>query len=322
MAVTDRDGFVGERRARWDRLEHLLARDWPTASEWSELAGLYRSVCADLARARSLGLGEDVTRYTDELAGRAHNALYGIRMRVGVRFVELLASDFPRELRAQWLTFALANLLFYGPFVVGILGALIDTSFATRIVPGETLAQMEEWYSTPDRARGGGEDAMMAGFYISNNVGIAFRCFATGILGGLGSMFFLVYNGLVLGTMIGYLTAVGNGGNLLAYVCGHTPWELTAIVVSGTAGLRLGWSLVETQGRTRATSLRAAGPGLFKLIAGAAAMLFVAAAIEAFWSAGPVPVLGKYAFALVQCAIVASWLALGGRAATPLPADR
>ena len=311
----DRETFVSDRRARWDRLETLLSRDWPSASEWSELAALYRAVCADLARARSLGLSDDVTRYTDELAGRAHNALYGIRLRVGVRIVELIASEFPRELRAEWMMFALANVLFYGPFIVGILGALVDTSFATRIVPAEQLAQMEEWYSTPDLVRGSGEDAMMAGFYISNNVGIAFRCFATGILGGLGSMFFLVYNGLVLGTMIGYLTAVGKGGNLLSYVCGHTAWELTAIVVSGTAGLKLGWSLVETQGRTRTTSLRAAGPGLFRLVAGAAVMLFVAATIEAFWSAGPVPVLGKYAFAVVQCGIVAAWLAFGGRGA-------
>lgn len=317
MTGTDRDTFVADRRARWDRLEHLLARDWPTASEWSELAGLYRSVCADLARARSLGLSDDVTRYTNELAGRAHNALYGIRLRVGVRFVELLAREFPRELRAQWMMFALANTLFYGPFVVGIVGSLIDPSFATRIVPAEQLAQMEEWYANSDLARGGGEDAMMAGFYISNNVGIAFRCFATGILGGLGSMFFLVYNGLVLGTMMGYLTAVGKGGNLLSYVCGHSAWELTAIVVSGTAGLKLGWSLVETGGRTRATSLRTAGPGLFKLVSGAAAMLFVAAAIEGFWSAGPVPVIGKYLFALVQIGIVAAWLALGGRDSRP-----
>jgi uncharacterized membrane protein SpoIIM required for sporulation len=49
------------------------------------------------------------------------------------------------------------------------------------------------------------------------------------------------------------------------------------------------------------------------LALGAAAMLMVAAGIEGFWSASPVPRVVKHAFAVVQIAIVGGWLALGGR---------
>src|SRR5688500_14419866 len=99
MISRDRDLFVAARRERWDRLEHLLLVGASGAPEWSELAALYRSLCADLARARSLALPDDVQGYLDELAGRAHNGLYGARSASGVQLVRLVASEFPRELR-------------------------------------------------------------------------------------------------------------------------------------------------------------------------------------------------------------------------------
>jgi len=111
----------------------------------------------------------------------------------------------------------------------------------------------------------------------------------------------------------GYLFAVGYGGNLLDFIAGHGPWELTGIVVSGTAGLRMGWAMVVTGGRTRVGSLREAAPALYRLVVGAVALLLVAAVIEGFWSATPMPSVAKYSFGLVQVAIVAAWLGLGGR---------
>jgi uncharacterized membrane protein SpoIIM required for sporulation len=315
-STRDREAFVADRRARWDRLDGLVARQPTPAAEWAELATLYRSLCADLSRGRSLLLTGDVLTALEQLAARAHNALYGARQAERAGFLRLVASDFPRELRACGRFFALAAVLFYGPFALGFVAATIDPAYASGILPESQLVDMEKMYSG-EIARESWQDASMAGFYVMNNVGIAFRCFATGALAGLGSLWFLAYNGLVIGTVFGYLIAVGDGGNLLAFTAGHSAWELTGIVVSGTAGLRMGWALVDTGGLSRLGSLRAAGPSVYRLIAGASAMLFVAAAIEGFWSAGPVPVVGKGIFGLIQVAVVASWLTLGGRRADP-----
>ena len=59
------------------------------------------------------------------------------------------------------------------------------------------------------RTRGADDDWQMFGHYIRNNIGIAFQCFATGLLAGLGSLFFLVINGVMIGAVAGYLTARG-----------------------------------------------------------------------------------------------------------------
>lgn len=310
--LADRDAFVAERRQGWEALERLLARGIRDGAAVQELSRLYRAAAADLATAQSQDLPEDVIRYLDALAGRAHNQLYGTRQLRTLRPVRLLMQEFPRELRANAGLFLLANLLFYGPFLVGMISALIDPAIAEHVVPASQLELMEQMYSEPT-ARGAGEDAQMAGFYVSNNIGIAFRTFATGVFGGLGSLFFLIYNGAFLGTIFGYLFAVGRGFNLAVFTAGHSAWELTGIVVSGTAGLRMGWALVVTEGRTRAASLRASGPAVLRLVLGAAAMILIAAAIEGFWSASPVPWFLKLAFGAFQVPVVLAWLGLAGR---------
>ncbi|MBT3218387.1 MAG: stage II sporulation protein M [Proteobacteria bacterium] len=311
----DRDTFVASRRPRWLKLERRLVTT-RTAEQWSELSSLYRAICADLARARTRNLPPDIQSYLDELAGRAHNRLYGVRRGGGLGLLEVVGREFPREVRRCWRFFLAANLLFYGPFIVGFVGSMANPGFASSVLPEAMLSQLEQSYSSADMARGSSFDAAMAGFYVWNNVGIAFRCFATGALAGLGSVFFLVYNGLTIGTVAGYLGSVGYGMNLLSFTSGHTAWELTGVVVAGTAGLRLGWAMVVTEGRTRVGSLRHSAPALYNLIVGSATLLLVAAAIEGFWSAGPVPLSGKLVFGAIQVLIVAAWLILGGRRAT------
>ncbi len=309
----DRDNFVAAGRQRWMRLERLLDQRVSQAEEWFELATLYRSVCADLATARGTGKAADVVAFLDELAARAHAKLYAGtgRWDAGRIFHDAL-HGFPRELRAQGVFFATSLLLFFGPALLGYFGALFDPTYAARILPDEQLRSMEEMYAG-DLARGSGADAHMAGFYVFNNVGIAFRCFATGILFGGGPLFYLIYNGLVIGTVAGHLTSVGVGGNLLTFVSGHSSWELLGVCVAGAGGLRMGWAMVATGGRTRLGSLVAAGPALYRIVLGTTVMLVVAAAIEGFWSAGPVPPAGKLAFGVLQLCIVTAWLTLGGR---------
>src|SRR5262249_39672962 len=150
-------------------------------------------------------------------------------------------------------------------------------------------------------------------FYVYNNVGIAFQCFATGVLFGLGSVFYLIYNGLVMGTVVGWVAHQGHGTNILTFVCGHSTFELTAIVIAGAAGLQMGYALVATGGLTRWGSLRAQAREIAVLVLGAAGMLLCAAAIEGFWSPSSVPKQVKWAAAGGLALLVTLYFLLAGR---------
>jgi uncharacterized membrane protein SpoIIM required for sporulation len=317
--MLSQDEFVGARRGDWNELGGLLEKrllhKLPPASI-SRAAALYRAVCGDLMRAQVNGYGPDVIALLDGLAARAHNALYEApshRLRA-VR--ELLAAEFPRSLRRHARFFALGVALFVLPGVWGFAGALRSRAFALQILPQGTVADMEKAFGEGfEKGRGGDTDAAMAGFYVFNNVGIAFRCFATGVLFGLGSAFFLVYNGLVIGAVAGLVTAAGHGRNLLAFTCTHGAFELTAIVISATAGMVMGYALIDTRGRTRFGSLRAKSRDIVNLVMGAAALLLVAAAIEGFWSPSSVREPAKWGAAIAAYLFVALYLARAGRKA-------
>jgi uncharacterized membrane protein SpoIIM required for sporulation len=312
------DEFVARRKPDWDRLELLLTE----AAAWHRLpprsisraAALYRAVCADRMRAQAAGYGVELLALLDGLAARGHNALYSAPPYRLQAVWDLVRADFPRALRRHARFFLLALGLFLLPGLVGFGLSYRSRSFALGLLSPEMAEHMEEAYADGfGKGRSESADTMMAGFYVHNNVGIAFRCFATGVLFGLGSMFFLVYNGLQMGAVAGLLTASGRGFNLLTFVASHGAFELTAIVIAGTAGLVMGYALVDTRGRRRFDSLRARARDIVQLVLGAALMLIVAAFIEGFWSPSAIPAPIKLSVAGGLYLLVAAYLALAGR---------
>jgi len=158
------------------------------------------------------------------------------------------------------------------------------------VLPADQVAQMEQMYD-PDASRlgrfaerGAGDDWLMFGYYVMNNIGIAFQTFASGLLFGLGTLFFLLFNGLTIGAVAGHLTGIGYHQPFWSFVIGHGAFELTAITFAGAAGLQLGAALLAPGCRTRAQALRLAAKHGIQLVCGATAFLLIAAFVEAYWS--------------------------------------
>lgn len=317
--------FVSRRQADWDRLDALarFVRDKGLRKvgpeELAQLSPLYRDVCADLSRADAARYSAPLIDYLQGLTAAAHTVVYDQGRGRGAAAgrssaLRLALEAFPRAVRRHKGAMLLATLLFFVPFVGGLLATLADPSFAVRIVPETQLRPLVEAYKQGFAAgRGAGMDAAMAGFYVNNNVGIALRCFATGLTAGIGSAFYLVENGLATGAIMGYVAAKGAGGNILTFVVGHGSLELGAIVLAGGAGLALGWSLVAPGDRTRIASLQAAARSVVVIVFGAAVMLFMAAAVEGFWSASSLPNVVKRSVGAAMFLIVMAYLTFAGR---------
>lgn len=312
------DAFVARRQRAWDELDGLVPTDKALhklpPDRIARAGALYRSVCADLMRARSSGYTRDLVDHLDALAARAHNAIYRSEPYRLRSLWELVARDFPVTLRESWRFLAAAIALFTIPFAVTLWATLAEPSIAAELLPRAQLEMMAEAYAEGfDKGRTEGQDTMMAGFYVYNNVGVAFRCFATGIFFGLGSVYFLVFNGVYSGAVIGWVIDAGGGRNILTFVLGHGSFELTAIMIAGAAGMRMGYALVKTDGRTRLGSLRHQGKPVARLVLGAALMLGIAALIEGFWSPSSMPYMVKWSVAAALWLLVILYLALAGR---------
>lgn len=312
-------------QSEWQELETLLQRFFGArrkhqlvARQGERLATLYRRACEQLALARARSYPTYMLDRLERLTGDAHQAIYE-RRDFGIATVTRLVSvEFPATVHghAPYVLFA-AALLVLPMLIVGLL-VYFRPDLILAVVSTHTAESFEQMYSPTaesiGRLRDANTDWMMFGYYIMHNISISFQCFAGGLLAGVGSIYFLIYNGAIIGAVAGYLTERGLGGTFYPFVATHSAFELTAIVLAGAAGLRLGHSLLVPGRSTRLHSLVVATRRCTVLLYGSTAMLVIAASIEAFWSSAPwLPPVVKYSVAAACWLAVLGYLTLQGR---------
>lgn len=333
--------FLKERRPAWQRFEQLVdrrktgGRGRLTPDQLFEFSQLLRELSNDLATIRSRDWGQGLVNHLNHLVARGHNTFYRSTPASWARVFEFLAVGFPRLFRRNAGYFLVAAALFFVPLAAAWIAVQTDPTVALRIVPSEQLEMFDAMYGdesfadaddaaadadtstepTPDEfdpAGFGEERAAMAGFYVQHNVGIALQCFARGVLLGVGTISTLLFNGIFIGAIAGYVLSLGYTERFLSFVVSHGSFELTAIAVAGGAGLMLGDAFVHAGQRTRLESLRVRGIEAVQIAGGAAVMLVIAAFIEAFWSPAPIPAVVKYVVGGVLWLVVACYLGLSG----------
>jgi uncharacterized membrane protein SpoIIM required for sporulation len=283
----------------------------------AEIPRAYRRLCQHLALARDRAYSPELVDRLNHLALRGHHLLYGARSHRRSRIARFFLEDFPRRVRAEWPVVTIAAALFFGPLLA--VGALLQAypDFVYYLLSPRTVGRIQEMYDPANPRlgmRAADTDVMMFAYYIWNNVRIGFQCFATGLLFGLGTVFYLVSNGMQIGAIAGHLTQSGFGTPFWSFVSGHSAMELTAIAISGASGLKLGAALIAPGNMTRRAALVGAAHGAIRLVYGAATMFLIAAFIEAFWSPLTLfPPATKYAVGAIMWAFVLTYFLFVGR---------
>jgi uncharacterized membrane protein SpoIIM required for sporulation len=284
------------------------------------VAVLYRRACEHLALARARAYPPYILDRLERLTSEAHQVIYHRRVFGAQRLREMIAHEFPRAVRRDAAYVWAAAAAFLLPtLIVGLL-VYWRAELILAVVSPDTASAFEDMYSPAaesiGRARNADTDWIMFGYYIRNNIGVSFQCFAGGIFAGLGSLFFLAYNGAFAGALAGYLTERGLSSTFYSFVVTHSAFELTAIVLSGAAGLRIGHAWLAPGRLTRVESLVAAARETAIILYGVIGLLVIAAAVEAFWSSASwLNPMIKYAVAAVCWTAVLGYLVFQGRRA-------
>ncbi len=316
--------FIDRRQAEWSAWDRWLAssRRSKAGADQSiplgDLPGSYRRLCRDLALARDRQYSASLVETLHGRVLAAHQRIYGASPDRRGTFAAFAAGGFPTLVRQEWRVVLAAFLLFFVPIAIMMVALHYFPDGVYFVLPPEQVQEFQHMYA-PDaqhlgRPRSASTEWMMWGHYIANNVRIDFQCFAGGIVFGLGAVFFLLYNGLVIGGVAGHLTQIGYIETFWGFVAGHSAFELTGVVLSGAAGLKLGMALIAPGARSRLAALKANASVAGILVSGAAILTFLAAFIEAFWSPNrDVPVEVKYVFGIALWVVTWAYLLLAGR---------
>ncbi|OYT86357.1 MAG: hypothetical protein CFE46_16060 [Burkholderiales bacterium PBB6] len=291
------------------------------AHDPARLAALYRRSCEHLALARSRHYPVSRVAALETLTARAHQAIYRHQGNPLRGVGQLLRHGVPACVRQHRKHLLLALAAFGLPLVLMLVACWIKPTLVLTVMGADQARGMAQMYAPEaeviGRQRGAGDDVAMFGFYIAHNIGIAFQCFASGLLMGLGALYYLLFNGAMIGAVAGYLTVGGQGPQFWPFVVTHSAYELTGIVLSGACGLRLGQAVLMPGRQRRLDALATAGQQIWPLLVATTALLLVAAAVEAFWSSAAwVEPRIKFTVGALSWCLVMAWLSgwlSGGR---------
>ena len=285
--------WIARREPNWKRLDALLRQVEKKglkslqADEIKELASLYRSVSADLARARTQKVGNTLVQDLQILASRGYNQIYqGSRRQEWRGLLEFYRWGLPAIVQQTFGYIAAATGLFLLGCLVAWWYSWQDPAFLSLIVPERLIRMVRDegklWMGSIV-----GIEPLASSNIMINNLQVSFGAVAGGITAGAYTAFLLVFNGLLIGAVA---TLVGQ--NNLAYpfwafVFPHGSLELPAIFFAGGAGFLIARAILFPGQYRRADALRVYGSLAAQLVFGIMPMLMIAGTIEGFFSPSP-----------------------------------
>ncbi|MGJ5633419.1 stage II sporulation protein M [Nostoc sp. CALU 1950] len=293
--------WIARREPNWQRLDALLRQIEKKglkslrAAEIRELASLYRSVAADLARARTQQIGNTLIQSLQSLTTRAYTQIYqGSRRQEWQAILEFYRWGLPSVVQKTFVYIAAATALF-------LLGGLVawwyswqNPSFMPLIVPENLITKVRDEQKLWMGSIVGIEPLASSGIMI-NNLAVSFGAVAGGITAGLYTAYLMVFNGLLIGAVSTLVAQNNLAYPFWAFVFPHGSLELPAIFFAGGAGFLLARAILFPGKYRRGDALKFYGSQAVQLVFGIVPMLIIAGVIEGFFSPNPsVPDAIKY----------------------------
>ena len=314
--------FMQSRQSEWKELTNLLDRSQGamrglSPEEVKRLGQLYRQASSDLAVSQRDFPREKVTAYLNQLVARSHSVVYRTEPLALKRIWRFVTHGYPRLYRETAVFTLIAALLRILPALLsGFMTNWQPETAVWLLTPGTEplIAQIEDqelWVDIPIQER-----PYFSSAITTNNIRVSFLAYGAGVTAGVGTIYVLILNGLLLGSITGLTAHYDIGFELWTFVIGHGVIELSAIFIAGGSGLMLGWAIVQPGLLRRRDALVIAAKKAVRLLLGCVPILIIAGLIEGFISPyETVPVLVMWGVGLGTGLVLYAYLLLAGRGA-------
>jgi uncharacterized membrane protein SpoIIM required for sporulation len=304
--------WLEKRKPHWNKLELLLNQSASgglkslSRSDLQELSLLYRQTAADLAAIREDRSSVHFARYINQLLVRAHNTIYSGHRASPKAMLSFFWTTYPLAFRRNLNHCLLATLIFA---VAGLVGAVLtyqNPDFKVKLLGPqmvETIDRHQMWTHSIVGIKPLASSAIM-----TNNMSVGFSTFALGITGGLGTIYMMAFNGLLIGVIGMACWLSGMSLQLWSFVAPHGVLELPAIFIAGGAGLRIAQGLLFPGILPRRDSLTRAGLDAVQLLLGTIPILIIAGTLEAFVSPTNLPIPLKFSMAAALFVLLCLYL--------------
>lgn len=320
--------FVRSRQESWTRLEELvdLAQTQKigalTDSDLLEMGTLYRRVSSDLARAQtrysSTQAGRELMRSLNALVLRAHAQVYSAPAPQTSNFWGFLLYGFPAAFRRNLRPILLAAFFMYGPALAAYFAVWTKPENARLFVPDQVVKEVQTraqkklvtgWGGNTNY-KGVSASPEVSSVIMTHNIEVSALSVALGVTAGIGTVWALVGNGLLLGALAGVATNYNTDLLFWSVILPHGILELTAICIAGGAGFVLARAIYAPGDLPRRDALKLAGTEAGQLLMGVVLFLVFAGLIEGFLTPSALPPVAKLSFAALSAMLMLLYLSL------------
>jgi uncharacterized membrane protein SpoIIM required for sporulation len=315
----DIDRFIARNTPVWDRLDHLVrvagrGGRGLTPREIDELVALYQRVSSHLSHARTAYGDPALNGRLTRLVSQANGVLYGARPRTLGAVADFFVWRFPAAVwQSGRFIAASAALLLLPALAMGTWlansDAALDASAPDAVREAYLHEDFEDYYSSQPASA-------FASQVTVNNIQVALTAFAGGILLCLPTAYFMVFNGANVGAAGGLFADAGELGKFFGLILPHGLLELTAVIVAGAAGLRLGWAVIAPGDRTRGQAVGEEARRSVIIALGLVLAFVVAGLIEGFITGRGVPTPLRIGIGVAAWSVFVAWVVIQGPAAT------
>jgi uncharacterized membrane protein SpoIIM required for sporulation len=308
--------FIRARKNAWAQLQIFLekARRLSLArvplDVFREGSALYRQTVADLAYARMCFPDHPVVRELEQLVGHAHSLLYQAGRAKSRSWTEFWRETWPVRVREAARPILLATGIFWASAILGFFltarNPVLESFFISPPMR-EAIASKRLWTESLTRTA----PAASSGIAV-NNINVSLLTWGLGLTFGIGTVWLLVFNGVMLGAISAACLRAGMLLPLTEFVVAHGSLELPAIWISGGAGLLMAQAMLFPGRYSRRVELRLKGRSSVQIIVGIVPLLLVAGAIEAFVSPSNIPGVTKALLGLSLAVVLIAYIVARG----------
>lgn len=299
MFMTE-DRFIRRHQEVWKQLDELLLSirkkggpqklDFPTLEK---LDRLYRQASGHLSYAQTYFPDSQTAQYLNGIVSRAHHQIYSTKKGSMGDILKFYRRDIPHIIRKNWIFLVVSFSIFMLAALFSFVYTWNGPQTAFVFLPSDMVRNLDLEKSGPVQW----DNPVMSSVIMANNIYVSLLAFAYGISLGLGTGYVLIQNGLLLGSLSAL--AMKQGAALLYWslILPHGVIELTAIFLSGAAGLKIGYAFIDPGPYRRRDALVVQGRESLKIMGVVIPMLVLAAIIEGFITPSSLSPIPKLLFA-------------------------
>lgn len=236
--------FVRQNKDKWVKYESLLQNNRNLSP--GQLSDIYVELSDDLSYSKTFYPNSNTSIYLNGLASGIHQNIYRSKKESGNRFITFFTKEFPSQFHKHQKQLLLSFLIFAGFCIIGAYSSATDAAFVRSIMGDAYVNMTLENIANEDPMavyKKASETDMFLGITI-NNIKVSLMAFSLGVLAGIGTVFLLMQNAVMLGSFQFFFYEKGLLWESARTIWIHGTIEISVIIVAGCAGLVVGKSIL------------------------------------------------------------------------------